>query len=162
MSQQFDKTKNLDGTALSEKNSSLDLEELEVSTPSKESLKFQKESSESSTNSEFLDITGDDINAILIPDDENLPASTLRMWVLAFCLSAVIAGVDSFFSMRFPTVSIGAVVAQVIAYPLGNLWYYIVPLINFPLPFGLGFNLNPGRFNQKEHACVFFFFKLGC
>ncbi|MDN6268489.1 MAG: small oligopeptide transporter, OPT family [Tetragenococcus koreensis] len=160
MSEQFDKTKNLDGTALSEKNSSLDLEELEVSTPFKESLKFQVKSSESSTNSEFLDITGDDVNAILIPDDEKLPASTLRMWVLAFCLSAVIAGVDSFFSMRFPTVSIGAVVAQVIAYPLGNLWYYIVPLINFPLPFGLGFNLNPGRFNQKEHACVFFFSNL--
>lgn len=114
----------------------------------------------SSLNSEVLEITGEDINAILIPDDENAPASTLRMWVLAFCLSAVIAGVDSFFSMRFPTVSIGAVVAQVISYPIGNIWYHIVPSINIPIPFGLGFNLNPGRFNQKEHACVFFFANL--
>ncbi|CUM54866.1 unnamed protein product [Debaryomyces fabryi] len=160
MIEMSDRTKILNRCALIEKNSLLDLEDFKLSTHFKEGPKFQEEYSEPSINSEFLDITGDDVNAILIPDDENLQASTLRMWVLAVCLSTLIAGIDSFFSMRFPTVSIGAVVAQVIAYPLGNIWYYIVPLVNLPLPFGLGFNLNPGRFNQKEHACVFLFSNL--
>lgn len=144
--------------AHNEKISSLDEE-------TKSNVSYEKASEDekiSSLNSEVLEITGEDINAILIPDDENAPASTLRMWVLAFCLSAVIAGVDSFFSMRFPTVSIGAVVAQVISYPIGNIWYHIVPPVNVPIPFGLGFNLNPGRFNQKEHACVFFFCQSSC
>lgn len=140
-----------------ENNSSLILEE------AKRSIRHEniyKEKKPSSINTDALEITGEDINAILLPEDVNAPTSTLRMWILAFCLSALIAGVDSFFSMRFPTVSIGAIVAQVIAYPIGNLWHFFVPLKNVPLPFSLGFNLNPGRFNQKEHACVFVFANL--
>ncbi|CAG8126710.1 unnamed protein product [Penicillium nalgiovense] len=155
MSEKFDKTTNLYGTVSSGKNSSLEKAKSDISNE-----EIPKDEEHSSLNSHFLGITGEDVNAILLPDDENAPASTLRMWVISICLSAVIAGVDSFFSMRFPTVSIGAIVAQVIAYPLGNLWYYSLPLIDIPLPFGLGFNLNPGKFNQKEHACVFLFASL--
>lgn len=82
-----------------ENNSSLILEE------AKRSIRHEniyKEKKPSSINTDALEITGEDINAILLPEDVNAPTSTLRMWILAFCLSALIAGVDSFFSMRFP------------------------------------------------------------
>ncbi|CUM63902.1 uncharacterized protein PRCAT00001490001 [Priceomyces carsonii] len=112
------------------------------------------------SGSEVVDINDEDVNALLLPEDDSAPASTLRMWVIAFGISAVIAGVDSFFSMRYPTISIGSIVSQIISYPLGVLWSYIVPAIYVPLPFGLGFNLNPGKFNRKEHACIYLFSNL--
>lgn len=103
----------------------------------------------------LADFTRDDVDAIVPTEDFDAPASTLRMWVLVIVLSTVIGGVDAFFNMRFPTIHIAALVAQVVAFPLGELWYWIVPSWNVPLPFGCGFNLNPGPFNQKEHALVF-------
>lgn len=118
--------------------------------------------SESSTIdlSDAIDITEDDVNAIVPLQDYDVPASTLRMWVLCIGLSTVIGGVDAFFQMRFPTIHIAALVAQVVSFPLGEIWYYIVPAWNVHLPFNCDFSLNPGRFNQKEHACVFIFTNL--
>lgn len=37
-----------------------------------------------------------DVMAILMDDDDELPALTLRMWVMAICLGAFVAGVDAF------------------------------------------------------------------
>lgn len=107
--------------------------------------------------SEAIDITLEDVNAIVPTEDYEGDANTLRMWVMAFVLGTVIAGVDSFFQMRFPTIHISAIVAQVVAYPIGKLWYLIVPNWSIPLPFGRKISLNPGPFNQKEHACIFMF-----
>lgn len=45
------------------------------------------------------------------PDDFDMPASTLRMWVLAFVFGTLFAGVDSFFGMRYPSVTISDLVA---------------------------------------------------
>ncbi|CAK7895401.1 oligopeptide transporter 1 [[Candida] anglica] len=109
-----------------------------------------------SISDSVLDFTADDVNAVVPTDDEDVPVLTLRMWVIAFFLGTVITGVDAFFTLRFPTVHIGPIVAQVLAYPLGKLWDMIVPSFQLTIPFTkYGFNLNPSPFNSKEHACVF-------
>lgn len=118
---------------------------------------YLTETSVSQGLSEAIDITLDDVNAIVPTQDYEGQAFTLRMWVLSVVLGTVIAGVDAFFQLRFPTVHIGPIVAQVVAYPLGEAWTYVVPAWTVPLPFGLLFSLNPGPFNQKEHACVYLF-----
>ncbi|PSK79782.1 OPT family small oligopeptide transporter [Candidozyma auris] len=115
------------------------------------------ESKERLTTDDGFKFNQGDIMAILMDDDAHLPSLTLRMWVMAICLAAFVAGVDSFFNMRFPTIGIGVVVIQVIAWPIGRLWYMIIPQWTVPLPFGLSFSLNPGPFNYKEHTCIFVF-----
>lgn len=98
-----------------------------------------------------------DIMAILMDDDEDLPVMTLRMWTMAICLAAFIGGVDAFFNMRFPTIHISVVVIQVITWPIGQAWYWIMPNWTLKLPRGYSISLNPGPFNYKEHTCIFVF-----
>lgn len=118
---------------------------------------YTTDSSSTGGISDAIDFTHADIDAIVPIEDYDVPANTLRMWVLSIVLSAVIGGVDSFFQMRFPTIHIGAIVAQVISYPIGELWYFVVPQWTVPLPWNMSFSLNPGPFNQKEHACIYLF-----
>lgn len=116
----------------------------------------------SESSSDAYSITDKDVVEMVPIDEDNkdLPVLTIRMWVLAFGLSCVICGVDAFFSMRFPTINISALVALVVSYPLGQLWYLVLPQWTVPLPFGQKISLNPGPFNQKEHACVHMFCQL--
>lgn len=124
-------------------------------------LAYDEEDSSSSSSyvsksiADVIEITAEDIDAIVPTEDYEGDANTLRMWVISLVLSGVIGGIDSFFLLRYPTIHIGPIVAQILAYPLGMLWYYIVPSWSIPLPFGKHIHLNPGRFNQKEHACVY-------
>lgn len=57
------------------------------------------------------------------------------------------------FSMRAPSIVISSLVAQLVAYPIGVLWYKIFPDRVFRIG-GLKFNLNPGPFNMKEHTVI--------
>lgn len=129
----------------------------DIGEPNKDNVLETTESTTSLDTNDGFKFTQDDVKAILIDDDEYMPVMTLRMWVMAICLGAVIAGVDAFFSMRFPTIHISIVVIQVISWPIGQFWYWVVPQWTVPLPFGWSFNLNPGPFNYKEHTCIFVF-----
>ena len=113
---------------------------------------------ESEETGDFI-FTEKDIADILPGNDydDDLPASTLRMWLLAFGFGAVVAGVDSFFTMRFPSVSISVVVILVVTWPLGQLLHYITPEWTIRLPYNMKIELNPGPFNYKEHGCIFMF-----
>lgn len=116
----------------------------------------------SDSSSDAYSITGKDVKE-MVPIEEDykdIPVLTIRMWVLAFGLSCVISGVDGFFTLRYPTINISNLVATVVVYPLGQLWYLILPQWNIPLPYGRKVSLNPGPFNQKEHACVHIFCQL--
>ncbi|KAA8898250.1 hypothetical protein TRICI_006618 [Trichomonascus ciferrii] len=107
------------------------------------------------------DITLNDVAAIVpTTDDDSLPVNTLRMWAISISLATLMAGVDVFFQMRYPSVSTGVIVSMLLAYPLGNLWYLIFPEWSLKLPLGYSIELNPGPFNQKEHACVYSFVNL--
>lgn len=115
--------------------------------------------SASETGEDFSKFNQNDILAILPGnfDDDDLPASTWRMWVLAVVFGAVVAGTDAFFGMRYPSISISVVVILVVTWPLGQFLHLCMPAWQVKLPFGMGFNLNPGPFNYKEHGCIFMF-----
>jgi OPT family small oligopeptide transporter len=91
---------------------------------------------------------------VAVPNyDENMPANTIRAWVLGILLSVFGAGVNTLFSMRQPSIAVGTIVAQLISYVLGNLWARILPNRKFTT-FGVSWNLNPGPFNVKEHTVI--------
>lgn len=88
-------------------------------------------------------------------DDPSMPCSTVRAWAIGVIMSVFLAFVNQLFSIRQPTISISANVAQLLAYPLGKAWERWVPAWEFTLPFlGQRHSLNPGRFNKKEHMLI--------
>lgn len=86
-------------------------------------------------------------------DDPTTPCSTVRAWAIGVLLSVFLAFVNQLFSIRQPTISISANVAQLLAFPLGRGWEKWMPAWEFTL-FGQTHNLNPGRFNKKEHMLI--------
>lgn len=116
------------------------------------SLSHPVEDSDSDGSDENVGITQNDIAEIVTVVDEDLPVLTIRMWILAFGFGSVIAGVDAFFLMRYPSVSVSAIVGQFLCFPLGQLWYRVVPQWKI-----WNISLNPGPFNKKEHACITMF-----
>ncbi|KAK2036441.1 OPT family small oligopeptide transporter [Colletotrichum somersetense] len=78
-------------------------------------------------------------------DDTELPVNTFRAWFLGIVFVFLGAGVNQFFSLRYPGVHIVALVAELLAFPLGVLLANVLPISRF----------NPNRhFNIKEHALV--------
>ncbi|OTA03224.1 OPT family small oligopeptide transporter [Trichoderma parareesei] len=85
--------------------------------------------------------------------DEDVPCSTVRAWTIGLSLVIIGASMNTIFSLRRPTISIGPLVAQIIAWPIGHGWARFVPERDFSF-FGIKWNLNPGPFNMKEHAII--------
>ncbi|KAK7534816.1 small oligopeptide transporter, OPT family [Phyllosticta citribraziliensis] len=87
-------------------------------------------------------------------DDVHLPVSTFRMWFLGILFTVLGAGINQFFSMRYPSVTITSLVAQLIAFPLGCLLARTLPVKQVRVgPWS--FTLNPdNEFNIKEHAVI--------
>ncbi|ETS05610.1 small oligopeptide transporter [Trichoderma reesei RUT C-30] len=85
--------------------------------------------------------------------DEDVPCSTVRAWTIGLSLVIIGASMNTIFSLRRPTISIGPLVAQIIAWPIGHGWARFVPEREFSF-FGIKWNLNPGPFNMKEHAII--------
>lgn len=85
--------------------------------------------------------------------DEDVPANTVRAWTIGLALTIIGASMNTLFSLRQPSISIGPLVAQIVAYPIGHAWARIVPEREFNT-FGLRWSLNPGPFNIKEHAVI--------
>jgi OPT family small oligopeptide transporter len=99
-------------------------------------------------NSPYLEVQ------VAVPNrDEDLPVNTIRAWVLGLTLSMFGAGINTFFSLRNPAISISVIVAQLLAFFAGRGWQKIMPDHEFNT-FGLRWNLNPGHFNYKEHTLV--------
>lgn len=74
-----------------------------------------------------------------------------RSWVLTTLFVVVFAGVNQFFSLRYPSITIGFVVAQVVSFPIGKALERL-PDVRFErAPF---FNLNPGKYTKQEHALL--------
>lgn len=86
-------------------------------------------------------------------DDPNMPTSTIRAWTLGIFFSIFLAFVNQLFSVRQPAIFIESNVAQLLAFPLGKAWERFVPAKEFSL-FGHKMNLNPGKFNKKEHMLI--------
>ncbi|KAI9653398.1 MAG: hypothetical protein M1821_007063 [Bathelium mastoideum] len=85
--------------------------------------------------------------------DDDVPANTVRAWVLGLSLAAMGASVNTIFSLRQPAISLGTIVAQLLSYFLGVAWAKFIPSRQLSI-FGLRWNTNPGRFNVKEHSLI--------
>lgn len=86
-------------------------------------------------------------------DDPTLPSSTVRAWTIGIIYVAAGVLINQLFSLRQPTITLEANVAQLLAYPAGKAWETWVPSWEFKL-FGQVHNLNPGKFNKKEHMLI--------
>ncbi|KAI6783852.1 Sexual differentiation process protein-like protein [Emericellopsis cladophorae] len=85
--------------------------------------------------------------------DEDLPCNTLRAWTIGLMLVVLGASMNTLFSLRQPSISVGPLIAQIISWPMGHGWHRFMPEKTFyfrgkPIP------LNPGPFNIKEHSIV--------
>jgi OPT family oligopeptide transporter len=85
--------------------------------------------------------------------DEDVPANTIRAWVIGMSLVVVGASMNTLFSLRTPSIGLGALIAQIIAWPLGHGWAKVMPTRQYTT-FGLKWSLNPGPFNIKEHSII--------
>ena len=115
-------------------------------------------------------------------DDPEMPAMTIRMWLigLTLCLIAayviVVCGSHSFrlttvpsalnvyYTFRSPAPTVQALALVLIAYPIGKFLALVTPTRTYRLPRWLGgleFSLNPGPWNVKEHVLVFIMANVG-
>lgn len=94
-----------------------------------------------------------EVRAVVRNYDVDVPANTVRAWVIGMVLCTIGSGINVLFSLRNPSVSITTYVIQLIAYPIGRGWDLIMPDRVWNL-FGLKFNLRPGKFNYKEHVVI--------
>jgi hypothetical protein len=86
-------------------------------------------------------------------DEVDMPANTIRMWVLGMLLSTIASAINMLFSLRNPSITITTYVVQLVAYPLGLGWDKVMPRRKFKT-FGLEWSFNPGPFNMKEHTLI--------
>ncbi|KAF8518110.1 small oligopeptide transporter [Hysterangium stoloniferum] len=146
-----------------------------VHPPSSESFRDEKYDPESETQSfdenRIAEVTGaffDDLNldknhmqleddspypevrsAVANTDDPEMPVNTIRAWIIGFLWAILIPGLNQFFSFRFPSVTVGNLVAQLLSFPLGRAWARVVPDWKI-----FGVSLNPGPFSVKEHVLI--------
>lgn len=108
---------------------------------------FQKELAEN-------DSPYPEVRAVVDPvDDPSTPVNTFRVWVLGTFFAILGTGIDQFFSLRYPGLSIYSYLIQFLSYPCGLLMAKVLPTSRIPLG-RLSFTLNPGPFNQKEHMLI--------
>jgi hypothetical protein len=87
--------------------------------------------------------------------DEDMPCNTVRAWTIGLFLVVIGASMNTLFSLRSPSIGLGALIAQIIAWPIGQGWEKIMPKREYTLwPFGIRWSLNPGPFNIKEHSII--------
>ncbi|OGE57991.1 hypothetical protein PENARI_c001G09463 [Penicillium arizonense] len=85
-------------------------------------------------------------------DDPTLACNTVRAWILMTIFVILFSGVNQFFGLRYPSLSIGYVVAQILVFPIGRAWE---KLPRWRVPLGVfSFDINPGKFTIKEHAFI--------
>ncbi|OLN97303.1 Glutathione transporter 1-like protein 1 [Colletotrichum chlorophyti] len=114
-----------------------------------------------------------------VPPTDNITLSinTPRMWTLSVLFSILGSSTNLFFSLRYPSVAITPVIALLLVHPLGLMWDYALKSPSDPpeefvdgsLQFdGAGGRQRPkrsltrlrrwlaqGRWNEKEHTCVY-------
>lgn len=95
----------------------------------------------------------EEVRAAVRNYDEDLPCNTVRAWVIGLSLVVLGASMNTLFSLRQPSISIGPLVAQIISWPIGHAWARFMPEKRFTT-FGIRWSLNPGPFNIKEHSII--------
>ncbi|KAI0032505.1 OPT oligopeptide transporter [Vararia minispora EC-137] len=86
-------------------------------------------------------------------DDPNMPASTVRAWIVGLFVVIIVSGYNSFIQFRMPQTLINALLIQIASYPMGKLLERILPAWRLTF-LRYSISLNPGPFNIKEHALI--------
>jgi hypothetical protein len=94
-----------------------------------------------------------EVRAAVRATDEDVPANTLRAWILGMIFVTIGSGCNMLFSLRNPAIQITSIVAQLVSYPFGLMMAAWLPTRKFKT-FGVTWSFNPGPFNIKEHALV--------
>lgn len=92
-------------------------------------------------------------SAVPPTDDVDMPANTIRAWVIGMLFVTIGSCLNMLFSMRNPSITITAIVAQFVSFWVGKGWERIMPDRVIRVA-GVSFNLNPGKFNIKEHTVI--------
>lgn len=93
---------------------------------------------------------------VINQDDSSLNANTLRMWTIALLFTILGSAVNLFFSLRFPSIAITALLAQLLSHPAGVAWERFMPDVTINLLFArIRVNDKSKPWNTKEHCCVF-------
>ncbi|KAI5465573.1 OPT oligopeptide transporter protein-domain-containing protein [Mariannaea sp. PMI_226] len=93
-----------------------------------------------------------EVRAAVPNHDEDLPCNTIRTWTIGLLLVVFGASMNTLFSLRQPSISVGPLIAQIIAWPMGHGWARWFP--ETISVFGRSIPLNPGPFNIKEHSII--------
>ncbi|KAG9523651.1 small oligopeptide transporter-like protein, partial [Aureobasidium melanogenum] len=94
-----------------------------------------------------------EVRAVVRNYDEDVPTSTIRAWTIGLIMTTICSSLNALFLLRYPNISIGPYVVQLISYPIGVAWAKWLPSKEFSV-FGIKGNLNPGPFNVKEHVII--------
>ena len=86
-------------------------------------------------------------------DDPSVPCSTIRAWIIGLGFSILLGFINQLFSIRQPSITILANVAQLLSFPIGKAMEKTLPDWGFTL-FGTRHSLNPGTFSKKEHMLI--------
>jgi lipid-A-disaccharide synthase-like uncharacterized protein len=81
-------------------------------------------------------------------DDPTAPCLTLRMWVIGISFTLLGCGLNTLYTLRFPSISLTQSAVQFLAFPLGKTWEKVIPDWTVSI-LGWKMSLNPGPFNQK-------------
>lgn len=104
-----------------------------------------------SENSPFPEVRANVPNT----DDPSTPVNTLRMWVVGLAFTILGTGINQFFSMRYPSVTISSLVAQLLAFPVGTSLARVLPVKRVRVFGRWDLVINPDHhFNIKEHCVV--------
>lgn len=87
--------------------------------------------------------------AVSNTDDMSMPVNTIRAWTIGLLWSILIPGLNQFMNFRYPSITIGSLVAQLLSFPLGKAWARLFPTVKI-----FGVSLNPGPFTLKEHVVI--------
>ncbi|KAI0785549.1 OPT oligopeptide transporter [Abortiporus biennis] len=88
-------------------------------------------------------------SAVANTDDPTMPVSTLRAWCIGILWAVLIPGMNQFFYFRYPSVNVTCIVAQLLSFPIGQLWARYMPRVSL-----FGLPINPGPFTMKEHVLI--------
>lgn len=117
----------------------------------------------SSLKKEVEDSPYEEVRAAVKNVDEDLPCNTVRAWTIGLTLVVFGASANTLFSLRSPSIGLGPLVAQIIAWPIGQAWERWMP-VRHMRTFGLSWELNPGSVgksasqsgqDQARVGCIF-------
>jgi hypothetical protein len=112
--------------------------------------------------------------SVVATDNISLSIDTPRMWVLSMLFAIAGSSTNLFFSLRYPSVSLTPIIALLLVHPLGLFWDQalkrpddpgetfvdgcrasLVLPPNTPWTRRFRLYLAKGRWNEKEHCCVY-------